>query len=511
MKKKLFAMLLVIVMILAASIPAVSAANTALDTAQKVSFTVACSKPGYEFTVYKVADLVTTTSPYQTKYNSLVTSISDAVTAGDTEALLTALDADSSLAGASSAGTYKVANDGAQKIFTDLPQGIYYVRATNYPANVKSVTNSVFALPYYTSEDGWVYELGDTIALAAKVNESEPGIEKIITNSTQGNVNYTDVSLGDTVNFEIRTDTMGLSQEVATHDFKLSSYVISDKMSKGLTLDNNSFEVKLIGEDGTASPALKSKDDYAVDITASEGSDTLFTVSLTPAILAKDDFYKASKVSVTYSAVLNKYAVTTIEGNPNEATSLTYANKTGVSSTVEGNTVYVYTYGLQVNKLDEKGAPLAGADFALYKTEADAADEKNAIATGTSDKDGVVKFYNSDKEEMKLQSGRYFIKETKAPTGYNRYTEIIGAGNNPVKIDVTYGNSFINNTYVTSAPKNGVAVVSVTNTKTILPQTGGEGNTLPNVIAVVFALLALMTVSVYLLNKRRSKKSADTK
>lgn len=67
MKKKLFALLLVIVMILAASIPAVSAANTALDTAQKVSFTVACSKPGYEFTVYKVADLVTTTSPYQTK------------------------------------------------------------------------------------------------------------------------------------------------------------------------------------------------------------------------------------------------------------------------------------------------------------------------------------------------------------------------------------------------------------------------------------------------------------
>ena len=62
------------------------------------------------------------------------------------------------------------------------------MRATNFPSGVKKVTNSAFALPYYTAENGWVYDL-DTINLAAKVEEDNPDIEKEITNSTRNNVN----------------------------------------------------------------------------------------------------------------------------------------------------------------------------------------------------------------------------------------------------------------------------------------------------------------------------------
>ena len=50
MTKKLFSVILAVMLMLAISIPSFSAAgNTALNTSQKVSFTAECNKAGYEF------------------------------------------------------------------------------------------------------------------------------------------------------------------------------------------------------------------------------------------------------------------------------------------------------------------------------------------------------------------------------------------------------------------------------------------------------------------------------
>ena len=195
MKKRMFTMLFAIIMVIAVSIPCVSAATSELTTAKKVSFTTECSKPCYEFSVYKIADLKTTSNPYSVKYDAKISSgevraaISDGNLSDANRAkILNALDKDTQLAGATIIGTYKVDTDGNSKTFSNLAQGIYYVRATNFPSGVKKVTNSAFALPYYTAENGWVYDL-DTINLAAKVEEDNPDIEKEITNSTRNNVN----------------------------------------------------------------------------------------------------------------------------------------------------------------------------------------------------------------------------------------------------------------------------------------------------------------------------------
>ena len=252
MKKRMFTMIFAIILVIAVSIPCVSAATSELTTTKKVSFTAECSKPGYEFSVskpgyefsvYKIADLKTTTNPYSVKYDVKVSSgevqamvadgnLSDANRAK----ILNALDKDTALAGATIVGTYKVDTDGTSKTFSDMAQGIYYVRATNFPSGVKKVTNSAFALPYYTAENGWVYDL-DTINLAAKVEDDTPDIEKEITNSTQSNVNFTDVSIGDTVEFKIESSVVGAVNDVDVLDFKLNSYVVTDVMSKGLTRD----------------------------------------------------------------------------------------------------------------------------------------------------------------------------------------------------------------------------------------------------------------------------------
>lgn len=449
MKKRMFTMIFAIIMVIAVSIPCVSAATSELVTTKKVSFTAECSKPGYEFSVYKIADLKTTTNPYSVKYDVKVSSGEVQVMVADGNLsdanrakILNALDKDTQLAGASIVGTYKVDTDGNSKTFTNLAQGIYYVRATNFPSGVKKATNSAFALPYYTAENGWVYDL-DTINLAAKVEEDNPDIEKEITNSTQNNVNFTDVSIGDTVEFKIESSVVGAVNNVDVLDFKLNSYVVTDVMSKGLTLNQKSFAVSLEDEN----------DKNLAEIAASD-----YTVKLT------------------------------------------YTNKNDVKGEVDGNKVFVYTYHIQVHKLDEKGKALSGAEFELYKTEADAKAEKNAIATGTSDKDGLVVFNNANKEEMLLQSGKYFVKETKAPTGYNRYTDVI-----PAEINVTYGDALTNGTYIVKGPDLGLVSFDVKNSKTVLPQTGGQGNVIIYSVAVSLAVAG----GVILLVLRRKKKSAD--
>lgn len=487
--KRILSTLLIIAAIAVMAVPAVSAAT--IKTDDNVSLTVECGKKNYTFEIYQVAKLVSTTeSPYETAYKSNVPAISESVLAGDNKAALEELDKIETLpAAAKSYGTFDT-NESTEKTFSDLPQGIYYIRAIEYPADVTAFTNSIIALPYYTAEDGWVYSY-DKIDLAEKVVETPPVTHKEITNSTKNNVNFTDVSIGDTVNFKLTQTTTGSKQ------IKLTAYTVYDEQSKGLTLNKESFKVYLADADGKKIEDIK---DYNVNVTSEKsGEQTDFNVALSKDYLAKDNFYEANvkNVVIEYSAVLNKYAVIGSVGNPNEDVKLEYGNRSKKDS-VPGNTVYVYTYAVGVDKLDENGKKLAGATFELYKTEADANGKKNAIATGTSDSNGKVAFM-TEGTEIKLQSGTYYIAETAAPSGYNLYGKVI-----TVNIDATYLETIANGTYVDHCPAEGKASVTVTDTKVFLPKTGGR---VEIVYAVGGALLLLSGVALFFL--KRSKKKAE--
>lgn len=390
---------------------------------------------------------------------------------------------------ASTVGTFTTSATSVKKTFSSLAQGMYYIKATNYPAGVKSVTNSVVSLPYYNN--GWVYSI-NAIDLATKVNDGDVVTGKTITNSTKDNTNFTDVSLGDTVNFEIKSSTAGSSE------MKLKSYTVYDEMSAGLTLDKDSVKVALLNAQGSKVADLASSD-YALNVTSEvDGKATTFNVSIANAYLQKNDFYaeNVAFTSVTYSAKLNKYAVAGKTGNPNTETKLVYSNKNGVESEVNGNTVYVYTFAVTTNKTDTDGKALEGAEFSLFKTEEDATALTNAIASGVSDKTGKVTYYNTSKEEIKLASGKYYIVETKAPTGYNIYGKVI-----PVTIDVTYSTTFVDGSYITNCPTDGTASVDVKDTKVVVPQTGGAGTVMFYILGTAFALGGIAT----LLIRRRVK------
>lgn len=484
---KLLAVVMMLTLLFAA-IPTASAA-TALKTDQKVNISVKCTKPGYTFELFRVANLKSTTAtPFKTEYKSLINSISAEILAGDSKAALDALDT-ADLSTAVSQGTFTSSATNTTQSFSNLEQGIYYIKCVKYPAGVTSITNSVLALPYYNNGE-WVYSYAE-INLASKVADSTPSTEKSITNSTKNNTNYTDVSLGDTVNFKLKNTVAG------SNDIKLTTYAVYDDMSAGLTLNKNSFKVTLVDAKGAKVADLTKGTDYKVNVTSEgEGKNTKFNVALTSEYLAKSAFYtsNAKYVIVTYSATLNKYAVKGTAGNPNEDVKLEYGNDSGVDS-VPGNKVYVYTYGLKVLKLNEAGNPLAGATFDLYNDKA----HTNVIGTGTSDSNGNVIFKNSANEEISLQSGTYYIVETVAPAGYNVYGKVI-----EVEIPVQYNSVFTKNTWVKNAPTNGAVEITVTDTIVFFPKTGGYVGFI-RMAGVACVGISLALVLAYLIKKKSAK------
>ncbi|WP_302751653.1 SpaH/EbpB family LPXTG-anchored major pilin [uncultured Ruminococcus sp.] len=484
---KLLAVVMMLTLLFAA-IPTASAA-TALKTNQKVNISVKCTKPGYTFELFRVADLKSTTAtPFKTEYTSLISSVSAEIFAGDSKAALDALDT-ADLSTAVSQGTFTSSATNTTQSFSNLKQGIYYIKCVKYPAGVTSITNSVLALPYYNNGE-WVYSYAE-INLASKVADSTPSTEKSITNSTKNNTNYTDVSLGDTVNFKLKNTVAG------SNDIKLTTYAVYDDMSAGLTLNKNSFKVTLVDAKGAKVADLTKGTDYKVNVTSEgEGKNTKFNVALTSEYLAKSDFYtsNAKFVIVTYSTTVNKYAVVGTAGNPNEDVKLEYGNDSGVDS-VPGNKVYVYTYRIGVNKLDEAGNPLAGATFDLYNDKA----HTNVIGTGTSDSNGNVIFKNSANEEISLQSGTYYIVETVAPAGYNVYGKVI-----EVEIPVQYNSVFTKNTWVQNAPDNGTVEITVTDTIVFFPKTGGYVGFI-RVAGVACVGISLALVLAYLIKKKSAK------
>ena len=75
-----------------------------------------------------------------------------------------------------------------------------------------------------------------------------------------------------------------------------------------------------------------------------------------------------------------------------------------------------------INKVDENNMALSGAEFTLYN------DNNEVLGTAVSDANGRVVFEN-------LKDGKYYVKETKAPEGYEIVTDAL-------TVDVAQGKSY---------------------------------------------------------------------
>lgn len=279
----------------------------------------------------------------------------------------------------------------------------------------------------------------------ATVNEKNtlnPNVDKnVLENSTGVYGKENDDMIGSTINYK-STITTGAGY---------GSYVLYDKMDKGLTFNVNSVVVK-IGDD------VVDVNNYVVKTNV---TDYTFVIEFNDEFILKQP--KNTNIDVYYTATLNKDATIEGDGNINE-TFLKYGNNI---ETDKKKTI-TYTYAFEIIKTNKEGVELTGAEFILLdklgnEIKVILKDEETKtyrIATGNeigvNIKAGKATIEGLDKDSYKL-------KEVVSPEGYNKLTS-------PVEFRVN------GKTDVTIIERTRVNVINYTGSE--LPETGGIGTKL---------------------------------
>lgn len=273
-----------------------------------------------------------------------------------------------------------------------------------------------------------VQVVGD-VTISRKADKPEVD-KKVQENSTSAWGGHADYNIGDDVPFEL-IGTLPDNYDM----YDTYKYIFHDTLSNGLTY-NNDFKVYAVNAadvDGDMTGATEITAHFAyVAETATDGAGLKFSCNdLKKAVAA----YSADiRIVVRYTAKLNGNAVIGNSGNPNKV-KLEFSNNP--NSGGEGDTgetpekkVVVFTFELDGNKVDGKDTSknLEGAEFKLYRLKSDGTTKEwiqitDGIVSGwtTTEDDGTV--LTSDANGLfqipGLDAGTYYLKETKAPTGYN--------------------------------------------------------------------------------------------
>ncbi len=437
-------------------------------------------KPDYKVTVYKIAD-VTEAGAY-TAVSSVDSTIKTAVEATPAvpQDILAAAEAakKANKNTGVKTGNELTAGTTGRVNFTTTTPGLYYATVTGTPAgvNVKSTGGAIFYLSDSQNASGTSMATA-TVDISSKIQDGDVNVSKEIVGSDMGNNTQTTAKVGENVTFTLTASVTG------TKDEYLKSYVIHDTMAD--TLDF--VEVKSVKVDTTA---LTEGADYTVN--SADKSD--ITIALSQAYLdaakaGTNNFYASANVIVELVGKLNNNAVVgRTEGDDATAyantvanynkDSLTYTNKYDASATKEGNTVHVYTFSVDIYKVDatNEATKLDGATFTLTKG--------SDVLTATTANGGKATFTG-------LKAGTYTLKETNPPKGYNlnetEYTVTINADGN-----------------VTSAQYDTTLKgVKIGDTPVVMPASGGQGTMIFTIVGI--SLIACAGVLFIVLKKRSSK------
>ena len=266
-----------------------------------------------------------------------------------------------------------------------------------------------------------------------------------------------DVMIGSTVYYDAEI-TIG----------KGANYEITgtDTLDDGLTLNHAAGDITVKVGDADVAAA-----NYTLTAT-----DSGFTIVFTAAYIST--LNEGDIIKIEYSAVVNENAV--IRGENKNTFDLDYSKQHSEDYTV------VKTYDAQVKKIDATTKEfLEGAGFKLY----DAATGGNQITLGkddtgyyvSADDDEEVMITSADGENIRgLAPGTYYLEETTVPDGYNKLAERV---------------SFT----VTKDATEAVEIEVKNNAGSVLPSTGGIGTTIFYVIGAILVIGA----GVVLVTRRR--------
>ncbi len=378
----------------------------------------------------------------------------------------------------------------------------------------KIVTFENLPLGYYLvdSSAGVLCSL-NTTATAAEITEKNgvPTNEKEVYEDDWGKTS--DGSIGDVVPFRSTiTATKGAE-----------NYVFHDKMDDGLTFNPKSVVITRGGvevDESNYTLLVEGTEDDEYGNPAHNGCtfeivfDEEFCASLCP------DNIESETIVVSYEAVINANAV--IKDAEDNTSYLSYGDDSySTENRTPDSTTKTYTWGFNVLKYttNETGdeVKLADAEFVLYRetagAEGAAVTKEYAVLNAATDEitgwtttDTEATTLKSDAEGSiiinGLDSGEYFLEETKAPAGYNKLDAPI-----PVTIEAAETENEDTGVKTLAAVVMDAAQVPLTNDTVkvlnkaglLLPSTGGIGTT---VFYVAGAILMLGAVVVMIAKKR---------
>ena len=335
--------------------------------------------------------------------------------------------------------------------------------------------------------------------------------------------NADDVNIGDTVTYTLTSKVPDMTG--------YTSYVFNfkDTLSAGLTFKEIT--------------SVKVGDTTITKVDAGQEANNTYTLTKAGQniTITMNNFLDSNKdntgkeIKVTYTATLNKNAVTGFDANKNSAT-IEYSNKPGTTDKGESepSIVDVHTFNFTIFKYYLKGADkteLANAEFELYKANAEgtAADE-NAKINIVDEGKGVYRQATADEAKATdftsakivsdadgkvlvkgLDAGTYYLRETKAPEGYNKLLSDI-----KIEIKATYGEDGklasykVDYTY-NGTPITGTAIQNKDNSPEVavenktgaqLPSTGSKG-------ALMVTLAGIVLFGALTASKAFGKKKAN--
>lgn len=490
--KKLMAALLAVAMVCAMAIPAFADGSSSTASAPVTLYKITAPATTHIYEIYQIF-----TGDYDASNASMLANIkwgdngTGTVGAAVEQTVLDALSA--------------VASNASDSAKLDVIEN--YVNLNTTP--IATVTNSNFVEVvggYYLIKDKdgslsgsepyttYLVSVVGNVTITPKSNDVPEFKKKLKdTNDSTGNTtgwqDSADYDIGDYIPFRL--------QGTVPADYDSYSkyyYAFHDVEEKGLTFDPNSVEV-FVGDEVTGT---KITTGYTVVTSPTDGCtfeivfDNLKDVTSVTA---------NSIITVTYESTLNTDAVLGAQGNVNTA-KLEYSNnpRGNGTGTTPWDNVIVFTYKVVVNKIDQAGQPLEGAQFTLTKK----------IKNGTE----VVKTMNIDTSKKSLftlsglDDGVYTLTETVTPAHYNTISPITFT----VKADHTItweterrediltslsGNKVIGEiTFDVDKTAGSLTTNVVNNIGTTLPGTGGIGTTIFYVIGgglMVAAAILLIT------------------
>lgn len=353
----------------------------------------------------------------------------------------------------------------------------------------------------------------DSTASTVNLKTEAPSITKTADKDT--------VSIGQVVKYTVKgsiPDTTGYADYV---------YKIHDELSKGLDFVNDANGTAL--ETGATTVKVtvafgEGVTDAAADTvpTTAEldtANNKKMSLDLSSWVKANQE-NKGKEFTVTYYAKVNKDAVVT---NNNKA-SLEYGNNPDNTTNTTPSEVKTPTYPLDILKIKKDSTPeeiLADAHFTLYASTTEGNIDESKPIKVTKDTEGKYS-YAADQASTDpsvitdmvtvankidgqgynlhingLAAGTYYLKETKAPEGYNKLTDAI-------KVTITKSTTKDESEWTLTVDKGTVdgKIVKIENsTGSLLPSTGGMGTI---IFAVIAAILVLGVAISFIRDKRKN-------